>query len=115
MVEPDKAGLLRSIYLSGLWRFFPFLLTYILGIAILFPILPTIVTNGFASEAAGHAMSCEASRPCTRATFRQPMMMSSKQPLNLHWPSQEFTPDNSPKECRDAHSKVWCGQETGQK
>ena len=58
MSESD-VGLLRSIWISGFWRFFPFLGIYILGIAILFPILPSIVTNGFASEAAGRPVNCE--------------------------------------------------------
>ena len=60
--DSSQPGLLRSLVSSGLWRFFPFLLVYIIGIAILYPVLPSIVTNGFASAAAGHPVNCEVSQ-----------------------------------------------------
>lgn len=47
------------------------------GFATLFPVIPTLVTNGFASQAAGHYVDC-----------------------------QQFTPATSPPYCRDAHRQV---------
>ncbi|KAG2451821.1 hypothetical protein HYH02_003597 [Chlamydomonas schloesseri] len=52
-----------------------FLLLYSVGLAIMFPITPTLVTNGFASLAAGRRMDCTA-----------------------------YPPHASPPECVDAHS-----------
>ena len=61
-IPKSKLGLIRSIWESGLWRFFPFIFIYILGIAILFPIMPSLITNGFASKAAGRPVDCEVRR-----------------------------------------------------
>ena len=47
------------------------------GFASLFPVVPTLVTNGFASQAAGYAIDC-----------------------------QVFTPADAPPACQDAHSQV---------
>ncbi|EFJ44378.1 hypothetical protein VOLCADRAFT_106422 [Volvox carteri f. nagariensis] len=47
------------------------------GLAIIFPITPTLMTNGFASLAAGHRVDCTA-----------------------------FSPADSPRECVDAHGTV---------
>lgn len=43
----------------------------------MFPVIPTIITNGFASQAAGRPLDC-----------------------------QQFTPATAPVECRDAHAQV---------
>ncbi|KAG1664048.1 hypothetical protein FOA52_010468 [Chlamydomonas sp. UWO 241] len=72
-----SSGFLSCLWNTGMWRFFPFVLIYIIGIATLFPIIPTIQTNGFASAAAGHYIDC-----------------------------QEFTPDTAPRECREAHAQA---------
>mmetsp|Transcript_39772 Transcript_39772/g.118374 ORF Transcript_39772/g.118374 Transcript_39772/m.118374 type:complete len:610 (-) Transcript_39772:1609-3438(-) len=70
-------GLLASIWKSGLVRFLPFVFIYVLGVAVLFPIVPTIQTNGFASAAIGHVIDC-----------------------------QEFTPETAPQECVEAHAQA---------
>ncbi|KAG2492911.1 hypothetical protein HYH03_008825 [Edaphochlamys debaryana] len=68
-------GLFLSLWTSGVWRFMVFLFMYSLGIAVIYPITPTLMTNGFASLAAGHPIDCTT-----------------------------FPPSASPKECVDAHS-----------
>ncbi len=52
-----------------------FLLIYSTGLAIIFPITPTLMTNGFASLDAGYSIDCT-----------------------------EYTPETSPRACRNAHS-----------
>ncbi|KAF5835498.1 major facilitator superfamily domain-containing protein [Dunaliella salina] len=58
-----KLSALHVVYSTGLWRIYAFLFLYCLGFAILFPIIPTIITNGFASEDAGHAVECQKFAP----------------------------------------------------
>mmetsp|Transcript_11362 Transcript_11362/g.19903 ORF Transcript_11362/g.19903 Transcript_11362/m.19903 type:complete len:674 (-) Transcript_11362:762-2783(-) len=74
--EPPE-GPLAAALRTGAWRLFPFLLLYSIGFATLFPVIPTLITNGFASQAAGHPIDC-----------------------------QVFTPATSPKECHDAHAQA---------
>ncbi|KXZ52567.1 hypothetical protein GPECTOR_9g611 [Gonium pectorale] len=68
-------GLFVALWETRVWRLLVFLLIYSLGLAIFYPFTPTIITNGFASLAAGRAMDCTL-----------------------------YTPATSPPECVDAHS-----------
>eukprot|EP00197_Chlamydomonas_leiostraca_P005577 CAMPEP_0202867458 /NCGR_PEP_ID=MMETSP1391-20130828/9446_1 /ASSEMBLY_ACC=CAM_ASM_000867 /TAXON_ID=1034604 /ORGANISM="Chlamydomonas leiostraca, Strain SAG 11-49" /LENGTH=684 /DNA_ID=CAMNT_0049547505 /DNA_START=141 /DNA_END=2195 /DNA_ORIENTATION=- len=77
MSRAGQPRLFSSLWDTGLWRYFPFLLIYSIGLATVFPVIPTIITNGFASQAAGKPVDC-----------------------------QQFTPATSPPECRNAHSQA---------
>ncbi|KAL6759122.1 major facilitator superfamily domain-containing protein [Haematococcus lacustris] len=70
-------GAFRVMLDTGLWRFFPFMLLYSVGFATLFPVVPTIVTNGFASQTAGFLIKCE-----------------------------DFTPATAPPACQNAHAQA---------
>ncbi|GLC40908.1 hypothetical protein PLESTM_001124900 [Pleodorina starrii] len=70
-------GLLLALWKTGVWRLMVFLLIYSTGLAIIFPITPTLMTNGFASLAAGRHLDCTA-----------------------------YPPSASPRECVDAHATV---------
>eukprot|EP00798_Chlamydomonas_sp_ICE-L_P015593 gene15593-21697_t len=74
------ASLLQSVWKTGLWKCFPVLILYSMGLATLIPILPGLITDGFASQAAGHILHC-----------------------------QDYSPDEAPRECHDAHAQavVW--------
>ncbi|GFR50215.1 hypothetical protein Agub_g12392, partial [Astrephomene gubernaculifera] len=75
--ESTADGLFAALWKTGVWRLLVFLFIYSTGLAVIYPITPTLMTNGFASLAAGHRIDCTV-----------------------------YTPSTSPRECIDAHSTV---------
>lgn len=71
---PSVSEVLRE---TKAWRLLAILLAYISGLMLMLPILPTLVTDDFASRRAGKPMHCE-----------------------------DFSPKEAPIACQDAHSDV---------
>lgn len=78
MVHPNQPqNMFQVIWATKAWRLFAILLVYMSGITCIIPIMPTLVTNDFASRRAGERVHCE-----------------------------EFGPGTAPPYCQNAHSDV---------
>lgn len=56
-------GLFQELWTTKAWRVYPMMLFYVVGMTALGPLTPTLMTNFFASRAAGETLNCEKLQP----------------------------------------------------
>ena len=75
--HPDTPSVTEVLRETKAWRLLAILLAYISGLMLTLPVVPTLVTDDFASRRAGMPIHCE-----------------------------DFSPKEAPPACQDAHSDV---------
>lgn len=58
-----QTNLMQELWRTGAWRLYPIMLLYISALTMVSPLTPTLLTNYFASRAAGERLRCEALHP----------------------------------------------------